>query len=115
VHMLRVRNQAKQAAQSGPPLALAFPRSSHSATADSEQENNQETSDKLQVSQANPTVIGLTTRTKGETGKNVTDHMRDKCAKTDIKLKHNFTNINANRARHNEHMAPLEPALRVRQ
>jgi hypothetical protein len=30
-----------------PPLALAFPRSSHSAIADSEQENNQETSDKL--------------------------------------------------------------------
>jgi hypothetical protein len=30
-----------------PPLALAFPRSSHSATVDSEQENNQETPDKL--------------------------------------------------------------------
>jgi hypothetical protein len=29
------------------PLDLAFPRSSHSATADSEQENNQETPDKL--------------------------------------------------------------------
>jgi hypothetical protein len=30
-----------------PPLALAFLRSSHSATADFEQENNQETPDKL--------------------------------------------------------------------
>jgi hypothetical protein len=26
-------------------------------------------------------------------------------------LKHNFININVNRARHNEHMVPLEPAL----
>jgi hypothetical protein len=42
-----------------PPLALAFSRSSHSATADSEQENNQETPDKLQVPQADPPVIGL--------------------------------------------------------
>jgi hypothetical protein len=57
--MLRVRNQAKHAAHSGPPLALAFSRSSHSAIADSEQENNQETPDKLQVPQADPPVIGL--------------------------------------------------------
>jgi hypothetical protein len=41
--------------------------------------------------------------------------MRDKCAKIDIKLKYNFMNINANRARHNEHMAPPVPALWVRQ
>jgi hypothetical protein len=39
--------------------------------------------------------------------------MRDKCAKTYIKLKDNFMNINANWARHNEHMAPSEPALWV--
>jgi hypothetical protein len=42
-----------------PPLALAFPRSSHSATADSEQENNQETPDKLQVPQVDPPMTGL--------------------------------------------------------
>jgi hypothetical protein len=42
-----------------PPLALAFPRSSHSATTDSEQENNQETPDKMQVPQPDPRVIGL--------------------------------------------------------
>jgi hypothetical protein len=35
--------------------------------------------------------------------------------KIDIKLKHNFMNINTNQARHNEHMVPPEPALRVRQ
>jgi hypothetical protein len=59
VHTLRVQNQAKLAAHSGPSLALAFLRSSHSATTDSEQENNQETSDKLQVPQADPPVTGL--------------------------------------------------------
>jgi hypothetical protein len=58
VHTLKVWNQAKQDALSGPPLALAFLRSSHSATADSEQENNQETPDKLQVPQADPPVTG---------------------------------------------------------
>jgi hypothetical protein len=57
--MLSVWNQAKQAAHSGPPLAFAFPRSSHSATTNFEQENNQETLDKLQVSQADPPVIGM--------------------------------------------------------
>jgi hypothetical protein len=41
------------------PLALAFLRSRHSATTDSEQENNQETSDKPQVSQVDPSVIEL--------------------------------------------------------
>jgi hypothetical protein len=45
VHTLRVWNQAKQAVHSEPPLALAFPRSSHSATPDPEQENNQRTPD----------------------------------------------------------------------
>jgi hypothetical protein len=40
-------------------------------------------------------------------GKKVTGHMSDKCAKIDIKLKHNFMNKNANRARHNEHMARI--------
>jgi hypothetical protein len=38
--------------------------------------------------------------------KKVTDHMRDKCAKTEIKLKHNFMNIIAYRVRYNEPVAP---------
>jgi hypothetical protein len=42
-----------------PPLVLAFLRSSHSAIADSEQENNQENPDKLHVPQADPPVTGL--------------------------------------------------------
>jgi hypothetical protein len=39
--------------------------------------------------------------------------MRDKCVKIDIKLKHNSMSINANRARHNEHVVPPEPALQA--
>jgi hypothetical protein len=42
-----------------PNLALAFSRSSHSATLDPEEENNQDTPDKSQVSQADPPTIGL--------------------------------------------------------
>jgi hypothetical protein len=42
-----------------PLLALVFLRSSHSATTDSEKENNQETPDKLQLPQADPSVTGL--------------------------------------------------------
>jgi hypothetical protein len=42
-----------------PPLALAFSRSSHSTTTDFEQENKQETPDKIQVPQADPSVTGL--------------------------------------------------------
>jgi hypothetical protein len=59
VHTLKVWNQAKQPAHSGPSFAFAFPRSSHSATADSEQENNQETPNKLRVPQADSPVTGL--------------------------------------------------------
>jgi hypothetical protein len=40
-------------------LALAFSRSTHSATANSEQESNQETPDKLHVPQTDPPVTGL--------------------------------------------------------
>jgi hypothetical protein len=42
-----------------PPLALAFSRNSHSAIADSEQENNQETLDKLYIPQADSPMTGL--------------------------------------------------------
>jgi hypothetical protein len=41
--------------------------------------------------------------------------MRDKYAKIDIKLKHNFMNIIAYRAGHNDLMAPPEPAPRAGQ
>jgi hypothetical protein len=34
--------------------------------------------------------------------------------KKDIKLKLNFMNINANRVRHNEHLAPSELVLQIR-
>jgi hypothetical protein len=40
----------------------------------------------------------------------VSDHMRDKYTKRDIKLKHNSINITAYRARHNELVAPIDPA-----
>jgi hypothetical protein len=40
-----------------PPLALTFLRSSHLATLDPEQENNQMTPDKSHVPQADPPVI----------------------------------------------------------
>jgi hypothetical protein len=42
-----------------PPLALAFPRSSHLATLDPEQENNQRTTYKSQVPQADRLVTRL--------------------------------------------------------
>jgi hypothetical protein len=45
--------------------------------------------------------------------KKVIDYMRDKCAKRDIKLKHNSMNRIACRARHNELVAPPEPTPRV--
>jgi hypothetical protein len=93
---------------------LASLRSSHSATVYLEQENNQGTSDKPHVPQADPPVIGLHNSTKGETGKKVTDHMRDKYAKIDIKLNHNSMNIIAYLVRHNEHLVPLKPASRAR-
>jgi hypothetical protein len=43
----------------------------------------------------------------------ITDHMRDKYAKRDIKLEHNSMNIITYRTRQNEHVTPPEPAPRV--
>jgi hypothetical protein len=40
----------------------------------------------------------------------VSDHMRDKYTKRDIKLKHNSINITTYRARHNELVVPIDPA-----
>jgi hypothetical protein len=54
---LRVRDQAKQATHTGPPLA--FSRSDHLATRDPKQENNQGTLGRSQVPQADLPVIRL--------------------------------------------------------
>jgi hypothetical protein len=43
----------------------------------------------------------------------VTNHMRNKYAKRDIKLEHNSMNIIAYRVRHNEHVVPPELAPRA--
>jgi hypothetical protein len=59
VRTLRVRDQAKQATHTGPPLALAFSRSDHLATRDPKQENNQGTLGRSQVPQADLPVIRL--------------------------------------------------------
>jgi hypothetical protein len=112
MHMLRVRNQAKQIVHSGPLLVLAFSRSSHSAIPDPEQENNQMTPDKSQVPQADPSMTGLHNSNQRQDREKVTDHMRDKYAKN-IKLEYNSMNIIAYRARQNEHMTPPEPAPQV--
>jgi hypothetical protein len=96
-----------------PPLALAFLRSSHSATPDPEKENNQMTLDKSQVPQADPTATGLHNLNQRRDRKKVTDHMKDKYATRDIKLEHNSMNIIAYRVRQNEHVTPPEPAPQV--
>jgi hypothetical protein len=64
VHTLRVRIHSKLVILFGPPppLELAFPRGSHSATADPEQECNKGIPDRLQVPQADQPVIGLHNR-----------------------------------------------------
>jgi hypothetical protein len=54
VHTLRVWNQAKQAAQSGPPLALTFLRSQTFSYTGPKQQNNQRTPDRLYVPSADP-------------------------------------------------------------
>jgi hypothetical protein len=59
MHTLRVRDQAKQATHSEPPLAFTFLSSSHSAAPDPEQENNKGILDKSQVPQTDPHAIGL--------------------------------------------------------
>jgi hypothetical protein len=96
-----------------PPLALVFLRSCHSATPDPGQENNQMTSDKSHVPQADPPVTGLHNSNQRRDREKVTDHMMNKYAKRDIKLKHNSMNIIAYRVRQNEHVTPPKPAPRV--
>jgi hypothetical protein len=96
-----------------PLLALAFSWSSHSATPDPEQENNQRTPDKSQIPQADPPVTGLHNSNLRRDREKVTDNMRDKYAKRDIKLEYNSMNIIAYRVRQNELVTHLEPAPRV--
>jgi hypothetical protein len=96
-----------------PLLALAFSRSSHSATPDPKQKNNQRISDKSQVPQADPLATGLLNLNQRWDKEKVIDHMRDKYAKRDIKLEHSSINIIAYRVRQNEHVTSLEPAPRV--
>jgi hypothetical protein len=109
VHTLRVRKQAKHITHSGPPLALAFPRDSYSATQDPEQENNQRTAGRMHVPQADSPTTRLHNSDKKRDREKTSDHMRVKYAKTDIKLKHNFMNMITYTVRHNEHAAPPEP------
>jgi hypothetical protein len=96
-----------------PLLALAFSWSSHSATPDPEQENNQRTPDKSQIPQADPPVTGLHNSNLRRDREKVTDNMRDKYVKRDIKLEHNSMNIIAYRVRQNELVTHPEPAPRV--
>jgi hypothetical protein len=113
VHTLRVRNQAKQVVHSGSLVSITFLMSSHSATPDPKQENNQRILDKSDVPQTDPSVTGLHNSNQMRDTEKVTDHMRDKYAKRYIKLEHNFMNIIAYRARQNEHVTPPDPAPRV--
>jgi hypothetical protein len=71
------------------------------------------TPDKSRVPQADPPATGLHNSNQRRDREEVTDHMRDKYAKTDIKLKHNSMNIIAYMARQNEHMTHLKPAPRA--
>jgi hypothetical protein len=96
---LRYRTKLSRLYTLDPPLALAFLRSSHSTTPDPGQENNQRTPDKSHVPQADPPVIGLHNSNQMRDREKVTDHMRDKYAKRDIKLEHNSMNIIAYRAK----------------
>jgi hypothetical protein len=51
-------------------------------------------------------VIRLHNSNKKRDREKAIDHMRVKIQKIDINLKHNFMNIIAYRARHNEYLAP---------
>jgi hypothetical protein len=57
------------------------------------------TPDKSHVPQADPPIIGLHNSNQRRDKEKVTDHVRDKCAKTYIKLKHNSMSIFAYRVR----------------
>jgi hypothetical protein len=96
-----------------PPLALALPRDSHLVTQNPKQENNQGTPSISQVPQADPPAIRLHSSYINQDREKVTDHMRYKYAKRDLKLKHNSMNIVTHRVRHNELVVPPEPTPRV--
>jgi hypothetical protein len=73
-----------------PPLVLAFLRSSHPATLDPEQENNQEIRDKSQVSQADMPTTGLHNSNQRRDKEKVTDYMRVKIRKNRHKIETQF-------------------------
>jgi hypothetical protein len=90
---LRYKTRLRRLHTLGPPLALAFSRSNHSATPDPKQKNNQGTLDKSQVPQADPRCDKIAQLEQEARQEKVTNHMRDNYAKIDIKLKHNSMNI----------------------
>jgi hypothetical protein len=71
------------------------------------------TPDKSQVPQADLHATGLHNLNQRRDREKVTDHMRDKYAKRDIKLEHNSINIITYRARQNELVTPSEPTPRL--
>jgi hypothetical protein len=75
---------------SNPPLALAFPRSNHPATAVPEQENNQGTPDKSQVPQADPPTTRMHNSNQRRDKEKVADHMRVKICKNKHKTEAQF-------------------------
>jgi hypothetical protein len=78
---LRVRDQAKQAAHTRPPIAVAFQRDSHLAIRDPKQENNQGIPGRLEVPQTDPPMTRLHNSDKKWVGEKVTNHMRVKKCK----------------------------------
>jgi hypothetical protein len=64
------------------------------------------TPDKSQVPQADLPAIGLHNSNQRRDMEKITDHMRDKYVKRDIKLEDNFMNIIVYRVRQNEHVTP---------
>jgi hypothetical protein len=95
-----------------PPFSISFFEEQPFSTPDPEQENNQGTPDNSYVPQADLLMTGLHNSNQRRDSEKVTDHMRGKYVKRDIKLKHNSINIITYRARHNKLMAPPEPTPR---
>jgi hypothetical protein len=107
---LRYRTRLSRLHIVDPPFSISFSDERPFSTPDPEQENNQGTLYKSQVPQADLPMIGLHNSNQRRDREKVTDHIRDKYTKRDIKLKHDCMNIIAYRTRHNELVAPPEPA-----
>jgi hypothetical protein len=96
-----------------PPVSISFSEEQPFSNTGLEQENNQRTPDKSQVPQADPPATGLHNSNQRRDMEKVTNYMRDKYVKRDIKLEHNSMNIIAYRARQNKLVTPPEPTPRV--